>query len=436
MIIPRDLIQQVKPFLKRKEFISITGPRQSGKSTFLEIIKGYLVEELNIKKEYIRIITFEDRRLLIEFEKDAISFVRSYIPNKIKRRFYLMIDEFQYAEGGGQRLKLIYDTVKDLDIKIIITGSSSLDIKAKVGKFMVGRMLNFSLYPFNFNEYLRAKNSRLQRIYTEQNRQISKWLFKGGRFEPKKGKDVFSEELSAEFEKFSVWGGYPAVVLAHSDSERKKLLSDIFSNYILKDIKTLLELATEKKLFLLAQYLATQIGNIVVYQNLGQSSGLNYRKLMAYLNILEETFVCKPVKPFFKNRQKELSKNPKIYFVDLGFRNNLLDNMNKLDKRSDNGAIIENSIFIRLNELYEGINRICFWRTKAGAEVDFIVHSKNRLIPIEVKYSNFGSEKMSKSLISFIAHFDPECALVLTKNYRGLVKKGKTKILFFPAYYL
>ena len=157
---------------------------------------------------------------------------------------------------------------------------------------------------------------------------------------------------------------------------------------------------------------------------------------MAYLNILEETFVCKPVKPFFKNRQKELSKNPKIYFVDLGFRNNLLDNMNKLDKRSDNGAIIENSIFIRLNELYEGINRICFWRTKAGAEVDFIVHSKNRLIPIEVKYSNFGSEKMSKSLISFIAHFDPECALVLTKNYRGLVKKGKTKILFFPAYYL
>ena len=88
-----------------------------------------------------------------------------------REKFYLMIDEFQYAQEGGQKLKLIYDTLKG--IKIIVTGSSSLDIKAKVGKFMVGRILNFYLYPFNFREYLKALDERLERIYSENNVKVS-----------------------------------------------------------------------------------------------------------------------------------------------------------------------------------------------------------------------------------------------------------------------
>jgi predicted AAA+ superfamily ATPase len=156
MLIQREIMNKIKPFIRRKEFISITGPRQSGKTTLLEMLKRHLQEELNIQEGLIRVVTFEDRKLLMEFEADPISFIRSFIGQAKKEKFYLMIDEFQYAEDGGQKLKLIYDTVEN--IKIIITGSSSLDIKAKVGKFMVGRILNFSLYPFNFREYLRAQD--------------------------------------------------------------------------------------------------------------------------------------------------------------------------------------------------------------------------------------------------------------------------------------
>lgn len=176
------------------------------------------------------------------------------------------MDEFQYVQDGGQKLKLIYDTTKN--IKIFITGSSSLYLKARVGKFMVGRLLNFYLYPFNFKEYLRAKSKRPERIYTQYNEQFLNWFIKGRGFNVRKGEDVFFRELIREYERFSIWGGYPAIVLAKSEIERKKLLSDIYNNYILKDIKTLLELATERNLFLLSQYLATQIGNIIVYQNL------------------------------------------------------------------------------------------------------------------------------------------------------------------------
>lgn len=129
MIIQRDLTEKIIPFLKRREFISIVGPRQAGKTTFLEILKRYLSSKLKIDKNLIQIVTFEDRRLIIQFEKDPISFVNSYLPRSRSKKFYLMIDEFQYAGEGGQKLKLIYDTIKE--IKVFITGSSSLDKKQK-----------------------------------------------------------------------------------------------------------------------------------------------------------------------------------------------------------------------------------------------------------------------------------------------------------------
>jgi predicted AAA+ superfamily ATPase len=434
MIIQRDLIHSLQRFLKRREYIAIVGPRQAGKTTFLEIIQEYLFKNLKVNKDQIQAITFEDRRLLAQFDADPLSFVRSYLPVKPFKTFYLMIDEFQYSQEGGQKLKLIYDTVKNL--KIIITGSSSLDIKAQVSRYLVGRILTFNIHPFNFGEFLRAKDSRLERIYQERNKPIIKWLFENKPLGIKDGGDVFSEEMVKRFEEFSIWGGYPAVVLSKTIHERKKVLNDIYNNYILKDIKGLLELATEKSLFLLSQYLATQIGNILIYQNLGQVSHLDYRQTRRHLNILNETFICTEVKPFFKNRQKELSKNPKPFFYDMGFRNNLMENMNSLDKHSDSGAVIENAVFIRLNELCHGVNKINFWRTKAGAEIDFVLHISGEVIPIEVKYSQFDKGKIPRSFMSFVEAFKPPRGIILTKNYRGKIIIGKTKILFIPAYYL
>lgn len=434
MIYPRNLISAIEPFLNRKEFIAIIGPRQSGKTTLLEILKTHLIEKSGVNNDLIRTVTFEDRRLLAQFESNPISFVKSYIPEKHSRKFYFMIDEFQYAIDGGQKLKLIYDTVKNL--KVIITGSSSLDIKAKVGRFMVGRIVSFKLLPFNFQEFLRVNDTRLEKIYAERNAKVLRWLYEGGQFEISAGKDTFSDEIILQFEDFCIWGGYPAVAIARDTNIRKKLLGEIYNNYILKDIKTLLELATEKNLFRLSQHLAVQVGSIIVYQNLSNVSGLDYRNVKKHLNILEETFICQEINPFFRNRQKELTKSPKVYFLDMGFRNNLIESFNPIGIRTDAGAIVENVVFIRLNELFMGLEKINFWRTKTGAEVDFLLHIKGDIIPIEVKYSSFATEKLSRSFMSFINSFRPKKALVLTKNYWGQMQKDKTRVLFAPVLYV
>lgn len=434
MIIQRDLMQSIVPFLKRKEFLAIIGPRQAGKSTFLQMLKDHLVIEERMPKETTVIITFEDRKLLMEFEDDPIAFVRSFIAERPGAFLYLMIDEFQYAEDGGQKLKLIFDTVAN--VKIIITGSSSLEIKAKVGKFMVGRLLTFHLYPFNFRECLLARNKRLEGIYSQRSVGIADYLLEGKNPKIQRGRDAFAVEIISEYEQFCVWGGYPAAVLAKYDTERKKILSALYSNYILKDIKTLLALTTEKALFLLSQHLAAQVGSIISYQNLGQVCGLDYRNLKKHLVILQETFICREVCPFFRNRQKELVKNPKIYFLDMGFRNHLTENMGKLVARSDAGAMVENTAFVRLNEIGEENAHIHFWRTKVGAEVDFIWQVGETVIPIEIKYSSFSTEKISRGFLSFVDTFKPSRALILNKDYWGTVRRGSTNILFAPIYYL
>lgn len=434
-IIQRNLISQIKVFLDKKEYIAIIGPRQAGKSVFLDLIKNYLVENKNVNSRSIKQITFEDRILLNQFDSDPVTFVNSYKSSVSSGDiFYLMIDEFQYSINGGQKLKLIYDTISN--IKIIITGSSSLDIKAQVGKYMVGRILTFYLYPFSFEEFLSAKNQKLFNLYEEKNNKFLSWLLKFEIIAPEAGKDIFSSDFLKLFEEFSIFGGYPRVVLSETEAEKKKILNDIYSNYILKDIKGLLELATDKNLLDLTKFLAAQTGNILVYKNLSQIARLDYRKTIEHLKILEETFVIELVKPYFKNRQKELVKNPKVYFIDTGFRNGLMENMSSFSKRSDAGALVENIVFLRLKIILENFNKINFWRSKAGAEVDFIIDLNGEILPIEVKFSEFDKPETSRSLASFIKSFKTKRALVLTKDYFGSVKtKTGCEVLFYPIYY-
>ncbi|MDD2715167.1 MAG: ATP-binding protein [Candidatus Wallbacteria bacterium] len=426
-------METIAPYLERPEFLAVIGPRQAGKTTLLEMLRNHLVEKHGIPFEMTGFVTFENRKHLVQFESDPVSFVRSFVPGERTGTFYLMIDEFQYAENGGQKLKLVYDTQKQ--IKVIVTGSSSLEIAA-TGRHMTGRMLYFMLYQFGFSEFLKTRDNRLHEIYLENNRKILELLLKDRRPEFENGCDLFRDEFITRFEEYSVFGGYPAVVLADTDDIRAKILEDIFNGYIMKDVKGLLELATDRNLLLLAKLLATQTGNIVVYKNLGQAASLDSRNLKKHLSLLEQTFIVREVKPFFRNRQSELCKNPKYYFIDQGFRNCLLGNFSTPDQRTDAGVLVENTVFTRLNNLLGSMERLNFWRTKAGAEVDFVISRGEKIIPVEVKYSDFKSPQITRSLSSFIDTFSPGIACVLTKNFIGSMKRNGTAVFFFPVYYL
>lgn len=430
--IERDLLQKLVPYLQESEYIAIIGPRQAGKTTLLELIQSHLTEQQHVQPEHINIISFEDPLQLEQFEKRPLEFVKSF---QTSTPFYLFLDEFQYAQEGGKKLKLIYDRMDD--VHIIITGSSSLEVKAKVGKYMVGRCLFFELNPLNFREYLGGHNDRLSRITRNFQSSILQLLKGEKQTLPETGHDVYTEQITSYFEQYSIWGGYPRVALEEDPSKRNTLLKNLLTSYIQKDVKSLFELSTDRELIRLARYLATQVGSTLVYQSLCERSGLNHKAMKNHLKLLEDSFVVDRVRPFFKNRQKELSKNPKIYFRDTGFRNCLMENFSPPDRRSDTGHLIENTVWNQLRTFQSNMEKRNFWRTKQQAEVDFILHFREeKPVPVEVKYSKMEDPHIPSGLKSFIRMYQPDRAFCLNRNTWKKNMFQETPVYFLPLFYL
>jgi len=195
----------------------------------------------------------------------------------------------------------------------------------------------------------------------------------------------------------------------------------------------LLQLATENELTKLAKLLATQIGNLLNYKELSNSSGLNYKEILRHLEILKQTYIIDLIKPYFTNKRTEITKNPKVYFIDTGFKNLILSDFRKLDQRKDAGSLVENYVFMALKRKSDGFQNINFWRTKSKAEVDFVIQRENKIIPIEVKYSS--ETAIGKSLYSFIEKFSPSEAFILTRGFARAMKVKNCKVKFIPVYY-
>ena len=423
----RDLFSKIKPYFNSKEIIAILGSRQSGKTTLLNII----FKELSQKKNCI-FLTFEKKDDLEIFDSDIENFKKIYA----EAYEAVFIDEFQYAKDAGQKLKYLYDTTST---KFFISGSSSLEIR-EAGKYLVGRIFAFYLYPFSFSEFVRAKNIKLYEIIYPSFQFISS-ILNNKPIALKQADFIKSaalkEELNQLFIEFLLFGGYPRVLLSKSYEERKLALSGIFDNYLLREIRSLLHLATENELLKIARFLALQTGSLISYQELSNVSNLSYEEVKKHINILKQTFIINTISPFFKNKRKELVKNPKLYFLDNGFRNKIINNFQAIESRTDAGALAENFIFsnLRYSENSE-FSDIRFWRTKSQAEVDFVIEKDGKIIPIEVKYAPLKNINIGKAMFSFIKKYSPENVIITTNDHSFAKKKiYKSNVYFTPIFY-
>lgn len=425
----RILLETVKNWMGRREIIAIKGPRQSGKTTLLEMLKDWLLKN-GVKENNIVYLTFEDREILEKFATNPKDFVRSFISSREKH--YFLIDEAHYCKDIGQKLKLLYDTYKN--IKFVITGSSSLEITSRTAEFLVGRLFSFELLPFNFFEFLNAKDKRIARVFREVNGKIVKLITEGKDFEVPKN-DIFADELLKYLNEFIVFGGYPEVVKTEDEEGKRIVLKNIFNTYLEKDIVSFLQIPDTIKFRKLVSTLSYSIGSLISYERLATISKSYFKEIIYLLDILQQTYVIKTLRPFHKNLVTELRKNPKVYFFDLGLRNYAINNFNSLDIREDAGKLAENFVLNEISFFVEEKMFLNFWRTTAKAEVDFILSSVNEVIPIEVKFEEFKKEKIEKSLYSFIKAYSPKVAIVVTKNFWGEKKVNNTKVKFIPICY-
>ncbi len=428
---PREILKQIEKYLFRPEIIAIKGPRQAGKTTLLK----HLVKELFIQKNPMSnliYLTFEDKEILEKFILDCKRFIKSFIVSS-SQKYYFFLDEYQYVPEGGQKLKLLYDLFPQA--KFIISGSSSLELTSQTSRYLVGRIFSFYLYPFSFQEYVTAKDKKLGSILLENRQNLQEFLFEGKVFNPHNN-SLFIKDIQKLFEEYALFGGYPEVVKTDDPDTKKEILKNIVNTYLEKDIIGLLQIGDFLRFKSLTTILATQVGSLLNYQQLTNDTGIAFERLKQYLSILEQTYIIKLLYPYFRNLTTELKKNPKNYFLDSGLRNYLVTNFSTLGVRSDKGHLIE--MIVLANRLYATTDEVSyrFWRTTGGAEVDLVFKQGENIIPIEIKYSPFKKEKITRSFHSFITTYKPRNALVATKDFFGELSIKTTKIIFVPSFFI
>ena len=242
--------------------------------------------------------------------------------------------------------------------------------------------------------------------------------------------DEMNNKLRSYFQEYSIYGGYPRVVLSSDTDEKKEILKGIYSTFFLREVKDYMGLIDDYKLQKLVKSLSLQIGSLIDYKELSSLSGYAFVSLKKYLNFLEKTYICSLVRPFFRNKRKEIVKNPKVYFLDAGLRNYIVNDFRKLDERPDSGELLENNIFVNLRKKgYE----IKYWRSKTKREIDFIVEKDGLTIGIEVKM-NVHKCRKSPSETEF-SQLYPDSRLIFL-YYKGFSREVKDPNGFcrFPSY--
>lgn len=352
----------------------------------------------------------QDRAVsIIEFLKDRARL----------KKIYVFVDEAQKVPEAARFFKGVYDS--RLNAKLILTGSSSLEIKAKFKETLAGRKRVFILPPFTFFEFLTIKD-RLLGKYLEEKRPITK---------------IDAAKLIRLYEEYIIFGGYPRVALSPGREEKISILQEIYSSYIEDDVIRFLGIENKTAFHHLVKLLANQTGQLVKLAELATSLNIDRATVERYIRALEQTFIIKKITPYFRNSRQEIIKAGKIYFLDSGIRNTALENFNSLNNRSDKGSILENSVLQEL--LFRCRNKmaeIYFWRTKQKAEVDFIVEQGLELLSLEVK-SSLKKPSLPPSLKSFIEKFSPKNALIINLSlHNEQLKINQTKVNFIYPFEL
>ena len=201
------------------------------------------------------------------------------------------------------------------------------------------------------------------------------------------------EELTAFYKEYALYGGYPKIVLEPNLELKDKYLQQIIDTYIKKDIKDLANIKEVDKFNRLVETLASQSGNLLDVTELANTCKLSKQTVENYLFILENTYVIKLVRPYYKNIRGELFKTPKIFFYDSGLMQMLW--LKQLQKQIL-GNVFETAIFSDLAKYY-GKDNIYYWRTADKKEIDFILRRNNEIFPIEAKlnFNQFDATAMN-----------------------------------------
>lgn len=366
----REIFQTILKYLDIPECLVLHGSRQVGKTTLMKMAMKHLEDKGEKNIFYFDLERDFDLELCNIGADEIIKYTQAKIKHK-KDKIFIFIDEIQYLDNPTSLIKLLYDHYKG-KYKLIVSGSSSFEIKSKFKDSLVGRSIDLEIFGLSFQEFLD---------------------FKDLKYDLKTKSDFVHKEIKNIYAEYLLYGFYPQVALAKNLELKEVYLNEIIKKYIYRDIQNLADINLDKFNKLL-RFLASQNGQLVNINELSDSLNIARQTIEEYLFILENTYIIKLLRPFYKNIRSELTKMPKVYFEDLGILNLL---KNKALATDFDGTDFENSIYAYLRRIAKTDN-LNFWRTQSGQEIDFVVNNR-KISPIEVKLEY--SDKKMKNLLYF-----------------------------------
>lgn len=335
-LINRDMSDELKHLFEYFSVITLTGPRQSGKTT--------LCRELYPDLPYVNL---EDSGTLQELGNDVKAFFGKYPQGVI-------IDEAQRFPGVFSHIQVIVDEDRfrnKTDRKFIVTGSSNFALLEKITQSMAGRTAVLTLLPLSFRELQLAG-------------------------------------IKPTTDRLVLNGGYPAVW--NNQKGRTQIYRNYYTTYIERDVRNIINIKDLRAFQMFFRLCAGRIGTEFNASALSVAVGVSVNTINSWLNVLIASYTVYLLTPYHANIKKRLTKTPKIYFYDTGLASHLLgiETEEQMQLHPQRGELFENMV---INEMIkEGFNRgveenLYFYRDKTQREIDIIRMKGLDLEAIEIK---------------------------------------------------
>lgn len=354
--------------------------RRGGKTTLLKRLVKYLLDDTN--PENIMYFSFD-------IDKCSVNILLETYFNEIRRTIpenggdtYIFLDEVQKIDEWSDHVKAYHDSYKN--IKFIITGSSSANIKVGGGENLVGRISLWHVTTFTFREYLRFKDISL----------------------PEKDFNNFpipnnSKIIQAEFFNYLECGGFPGLI-GLDETTRIERLNDIIDLTLFRDVVEIFDIQRPELLEIIFKSISSNSGSIVNYNKISKKHDAQYRTVKKYIEELERSFLIEVSRRLEKNIFKRYRKRPKIYSSDHSFC--VLENTKK-------GLIAETVAYNHLKIKGE----TGYWKDKKS-EVDIVLKNEQKISAFEIKYRNNIRKGDKKGLENFKKEYPDSELYLITKN--------------------
>lgn len=340
----RYLTKKLIKTLQNNKSVLLLGPRQVGKST--------LIRETLSKKIEFDSILLQNPEIRIKYEQDPSRLIHEYELAGTSK--IIFIDEIQKVPTLFDSIQYLIDEHKK---QFILTGSSARKLKRYNSNLLPGRLILHQMDPLMWGELGFIKNNLIPEIAISN----------------------ISKDNTYSLDESIVFGSLPEIVSINGNDQRKELLKSYTTIYLEEEIRAE---AISRNIGLFSSFLeliASESGSSPNFTKISNETGISIITVKEYFQILIDTLIIQQLPPFTKSIKRRIAKSSKYYLFDIGVRNVSAD--------IQKGLLFEHFVVLEMfrRQKLLGNMKLYYWRTQSGLEVDLIIESGSKIIPMEIK---------------------------------------------------